>query len=105
MGRRSTSFGKPIPSQLGLADRPLFGGDGVARVIFPDSIYLKESFSDALLSDPELLYHPTTGSISGNDRNFDPMQGNGFKGKAQRDNNRFGHKGSTGLRLIYPITD
>jgi hypothetical protein len=89
------SFKKPISSELGLAYQPLFGGDGITRVVLPYSVDLEESLGHALLADTELRDYPAARGVSRDDGDLDPVQGNRFEGELKRDDDCFGYESST----------
>lgn len=65
-------------------------------MVLPYTIDLEKSLGDALLSDTELLDHSTTRGIPRNDGNLNAMERDGFKGEAERDDNRFRYEAPTG---------
>jgi len=84
---------------------PVFNGDGIAHVVFPDAIDFEVALGHTFEANTELFDHAARRLIARNDRYLESVESKIFEGEAHRYHESFGGVLLTGMALVYPVAN
>lgn len=91
--------------ELRSARCPVFDGDRVAHVVFPDAVDLEVALGQAFEANAELLHNAPRGLVARDHRYLQTVKAQVVESELHRHDERFGRVALTGVALIDPVAD